>query len=87
MITVTVLTALMLIFVPEYQRYRRNLEIHEKTQAEVKRDQEIIQRLKDDQKRFKTDASFVQKIAHEHGMVRPGEILFRFPDDEDSGQY
>lgn len=82
--TVTILAALMVIFVPEYQQYRRNMDHYERLQAEKVEREAELQRLREDQKRFKTDPKFVQKIAHEQGMVRPGEVLFKFVDDDGS---
>lgn len=80
--TVTILAALMVIFVPEYQRYRRNMDTLLTLQDDYKAKELELQRLKDHQKRFKTDAAFVEKIAHEQGMVKPGQVLFKFADPE-----
>jgi cell division protein FtsB len=81
--TFTILAALMVIFVPEYQRYRRNVAELAMQQAEQKKEDQQLQKLKDDLKRFKNEPAFVERIAHEHGMVKPGEILFKFVDEND----
>lgn len=57
------------------------------TQAEIARleelerqDRELLQALKEKQDRFARDPRFVEQVAHDMGMARPGEILFKFDD-------
>ena len=38
-----------------------------------------IRGLQENQKRFRTDPDFVERIAREQGMAKPGETVFRFP--------
>jgi len=37
-----------------------------------------IRQLDDKQQRFRTDPEFVERIAREQGMAKPGETIFRF---------
>jgi cell division protein FtsB len=35
--------------------------------------------LQQNQKRFRSDPAFVERVAREQGMAMPGETIFRFP--------
>lgn len=36
------------------------------------------------QERFQTDPRYVEQVAHEIGMVNPGEIIFKFHESRDA---
>jgi cell division protein FtsB len=66
------------VFVPrahthqELQRRKRALE-EGNARLESK-----IRQLDEKQQRFRTDPDFVERIAREQGMAKPGETIFRF---------
>jgi len=50
--------------------------------AEVKRLEERLDELRENQARLETDARFVEKIAREElGYAKPGETVFRFVEE------
>ena len=61
----------------------RELERREaELSAEVKRLEERLAELKENQVRLETDARFVEKIAREElGYAKPGETIFRFVEE------
>ncbi len=66
---------------PDYRRSeslkRRNAELQE----EIDRRKRAISQLVENQRRFKTDADFVEKIARQNHRVFPGELVFIFEKD------
>ena len=66
---------------PDYRRSeslkRRNAELQE----EIDRRKRAIGQLVENQRRFKTDADFVEKIARQNHRVFPGELVFIFEKD------
>lgn len=79
---VIVLIGVTNAFLPKYKELR--LVQAEKAEAEELEclDKELLQALKEKQDRFARDSQFVQQIAHDMGMARPGEVLFKFKKDE-----
>lgn len=71
--------AVICVFVPrahtqqELQRRKRSLEDNNA------RLESRIRQLDEKQQRFRTDPEFVERIAREQGMAKPGETIFRFP--------
>ena len=61
----------------------RELERREaELSVEVKKLEERLAELKDNQERLETDARFVEKIAREElGYAKPGETIFRFVEE------
>ncbi len=77
------LAASAAVFTPkwrEYRGYQRKLaEMQEAERIENDR----LNQLRLNQERFQTDPVFVERLAHEHGLARPGEVLFKIPADKD----
>lgn len=71
--------AVICVFVPrahnyqELQRRRRTLE-EDSARIETR-----IRELNEKQRRFRNDPEYVERIAREQGMAKPGETIFRFP--------
>ncbi len=71
--------AIICVFVPrahnyqELQRRKRSLE-EGNSRLEAR-----VRDLNDRQQRFRTDPEFVERLAREKGMAKPGETIFRFP--------
>ena len=69
------------MMVPDYRRSealkRQNAELQEQIDSKKRE----IERLVENQRRFKTDADFVEKIARQNHRVLPGELVFIFEKD------
>lgn len=79
---VLVLVGMGFMFVPLFQQDR---EYHRRESAlgeEIRHDEERIRELKLKQERFQSDPAFVERIAHEIGLAKPNETIFRFVDEE-----
>ncbi|MBR2839617.1 MAG: septum formation initiator family protein [Kiritimatiellae bacterium] len=67
---------------PDYRRSeslkRQNAELQEQIESRKRE----IERLIENQRRFKTDADFVEKIARQNHRVLPGELVFIFNDKD-----
>jgi hypothetical protein len=74
-----------LAFVPKWEQYRDYRRRHEETLADIRLQEEMINLLKEKQDRFRTDPRFVERIGHDLGLARPGEVVFRFRDDDAAG--
>ena len=65
---------------PTYLRGRSlKLQDAELTQRIEEKKREI-EKLKEKQRRFKTDRDYVEQIARKSGRVFPGELVFKFED-------
>jgi cell division protein FtsB len=40
-----------------------------------------VRQLEKDQDRFRTDPEFVERVARQQGMAKPGETIFKFADN------
>jgi len=58
-----------------YQHIRRELQI--KIDANVAKEKELIEK----RHRYKTDRTFVERIAHERGYARKDEVIFLLPEE------
>lgn len=71
--------AIICVFVPrahnyqDLQRRKRGLE-EDNSRLEAR-----IRDLNEKQQRFRSDPEFVERLAREKGMAKPGETIFRFP--------
>lgn len=70
------------LFYPQYRQYRAYKVQEEELEAEIRHHRELMQSLKKKQDRFERDPEFVEHMAHEWGLAKPNETLFKF--DEDS---
>jgi cell division protein FtsB len=77
-VIVAVVVGLVCIFLPransfqELQRRKRALQ-ESNARAETR-----VQQLDENEHRFRTDPEFVERIAREQGMAKPGETIYRF---------
>ena len=71
----------VMMMYPDYRRSeslkRQNAELQEQIDSRKRE----IDRLVENQRRFKTDADFVEKIARQNHRVLPGELIFIFDRD------
>lgn len=63
---------------PDYRRSESLKRQNAELQEQIDRRKKEIARLKEDQRRFQTDADFVEKIARQNHRVFPGELVFIF---------
>jgi cell division protein FtsB len=74
--------ALSFMFWPKIHRHRE-LQLREQTlNEEIRFETELINHLKEKQRRFLNDKQFVERIAHDQGMVKPNETIFNFVNEE-----
>ncbi|TAN36414.1 MAG: septum formation initiator family protein [Verrucomicrobia bacterium] len=70
-------------FVPKIKEYHNLQKVEAQRSADMHAEQEIYDRLKQQQDRLRTDPHFVERIAREEiGLAKPGELVFKFVDDE-----
>ena len=77
-VAVAVAIAIVCIFLPQSHRFKemegRKLVLQESNAKLEAR----LRDLNEDQRKFRTDPEFVERIAREQGMAKPGETIFRF---------
>lgn len=75
-----------LVFIPTWQSHQRLQRQQAEAQQQIRIYEERIHQLQADQERFHQDPRFVERLAHDLGMARPDEVIFRFKerDEEES---
>ena len=73
-----ILTGLACLFVPEYKQYTEYQKRMAMIQADIDSEEQSLKELKIKQDRFKTEKRFVEHVAHEVGMVKENETIFKF---------
>jgi cell division protein FtsB len=71
--------AVVCVFLPKahsYQELQRRKTALEESNARM---EARVRQLEQNQMRFRTDPEYVERIAREQGMAKPGETIFRFP--------
>ena len=66
---------------PDYRRSESLKRQNADLQAQIDSRKKEIARLMENQRRFRTDADFVEKIARQNHRVFPGELVFIFKND------
>ena len=66
---------------PDYRRSESLRRENAELQEQIDRRKREIAKLVENQRRFKTDADFVEKIARQNHRVFPGELVFIFDKD------
>ena len=66
---------------PDYRRSQSLKRQNAELQEEIDRRKRAIAKLVENQRRFKTDSDFVEKIARQNQRVFPGELVFIFEKD------
>ncbi len=75
---VAVAIAVACVFVPQQNRFR-DMELRKLVLQESNAKLEMrLRELDENQRRFHSDPEFVERIAREQGMAKPGETIFRF---------
>ena len=68
-----------------YPSYRRGQDLkaqNAELQAKIDGKKREIAQLVENQRRFRTDADFVESIARQNHRVYPGELVFLFPEQD-----
>ena len=81
LLCVIVVIAVIRLFYPKWREFRQFESERHELAEETRLQQEMIKALKIKQERFRNDPDFVEKIAHELGLVHDDEIVFKFVDD------
>jgi cell division protein FtsB len=71
--------AIVCVFLPKthnYQTLQKRKDALEQGNALMEARE---RQLEQNQKRFRSDPAFVERVAREQGMAMPGETIFRFP--------
>ncbi len=79
---VLVLVGMGFMFVPLIQQDREYQRRESALREEIRHDEEQIRELQIMQERFQSDPAFVERIAHDIGLAKPNETIFRFIDEE-----
>ena len=66
---------------PDYRRGESLKRCNAELQEEIDRREIEIERLRENQRRFRTDADFVERIARQNHRMFPGELVFIFERD------
>lgn len=84
-VAIVLLTSIVIVgVVTVYPTYRRGQALriqNAELQAKIDEKKRQIQELVDNQRRFRTDADFVESIARQNRRVFPGELVFVFDDE------
>ena len=84
-LTYFVLTLIVVVGVammyPDYRRSQSLKRQNAELQKQIENRKHEIDKLMENQQRFKTDADFVEKIARQNHRVFPGELVFIFDKD------
>ncbi len=78
---VLLLIGLAMVFIPQIQLDQEYHRREEQLRREIQAKQENIRELQLKQERFESDPAFLERIAHEFGLAKPGDTLFRFIDE------
>lgn len=77
-LAIIALVAMIFIFAPRWHEYQ-TFQARRAEQLRLLREkEELIKSYKEMQERFQTDKNFVVQVAHDLGMAKPDEIVFKF---------
>ncbi len=69
------------LFLPKLRQIRQDEKKIAALEEAIRRDEEKIRELRNQQERFQNDPAFVERIAREElGKARPGDTIYRFSD-------
>jgi cell division protein FtsB len=69
------------MFVPLIQEDREYQRRESDLREQIRADEERVRELREKQARFQSDPAFVERVAHEIGLVKQDEVIFRFVDE------
>lgn len=71
------------VFIPKCNSLHTMQQKQAELEEENARIEKRTQKLVENQRRFKTDPTFVERIAHESDRIKSNETVFLFPPDAD----
>ena len=84
-ITVMAVVGLVLAFTPKVKQIQAYQSTRDVLQQRIDVTISTERELKEKQRRFLTDPNYIERVAHEVGYARKGEMIYHFP--EESGAY
>jgi cell division protein FtsB len=76
---------IVLAFTPKVKQMQTYQTTRDTLQQRIEVTVTAEKELKEKQQRFRTDPTYVEKVAHEVGYASKGEMIFHFP--EETGTY
>lgn len=73
---------LAMLFWPKWKEYRGYEQRREEARRQIEEEEERYLHLKTQQERFRTDPRFVEQVAHDLGMAKTNEVLFKFKEED-----
>ena len=70
--------AVICIFAPKCRRLSLMQTQKIESQREIQNNKNQINNLREKQERFNSDPSYVERVAHEIGLIKPGETEYKF---------
>ena len=81
-----ILTGIAFIFVPKVRQSHEYQATRDELQTKIDEVCAAEKQLKTKQQQFKTDPVFVEKVAHEVGYAHKDEMIFHFPETNQTAQ-
>ena len=82
LLVVLITIGIFSLFYPQYRQYRGYKDRQTELREQIRHENELIQTLKSKQHKFEHDPEYVEHIAHEMGLAKPNETIFKFVEDE-----
>jgi hypothetical protein len=80
-ISVMALVGIVLAFTPKVKQIQAYREIRDELQQRIEITVAGERELKEKQRRFLTDAGYVERVAHEVGYAREDEVIYHFAEE------
>ncbi len=77
---IVVAATIMRLFTPKWNEFRAVQETKSRLEEEIRLTEELISNYRQKQERFQNDPLFVERMAHEAGLAKDNETIFRFED-------
>ena len=84
-VVVMAVVGIVLAFAPKVKQMQTYQNTRDTLQQRIDVTVTAEKELKEKQQRFRTDPAYVERVAHEVGYARKGEIIYHFP--EETGTY
>jgi cell division protein FtsB len=82
-VAILIVVGIVFMFLPQIEQSRELQRKEAQLQEEIRLEEELLQHLKRQQDRLRSDPRFIEKIAREElGLAKPGETVFKFVDEE-----
>lgn len=77
-----ILVGMGFMFVPLIHQDRELQRRESELREAIRLDEERVRELRRNQERFHADPTFVERIAHDLGLAKPNETIYRFSDED-----